>query len=180
MNWKLPTWLCIVIAVVLVAGGLAYGTWSGYREDRARVDELLTMENGLMDVLWYRAADGINLSTVAKRHLPAQDEDLLALENGSRQQQMTAEVRASASLDQAVAEAFAAVSAKLKETASFQQSQRDQRYLEMLTADWNSLHASSAVTAYNSAAAAFNRKLDAPVSGSLARLLGIEKCPLYE
>lgn len=180
MNWKLPTWLCILITIVLVTGGLAYGTWSGYREDRAAVEELLTMENGLMDVLGYRAADGINLCTVARRHLPAQDEDLLTLENCSRQQLQTAEVRASASLDYAVAEAFAALSAKLKETTSFQQSQRDQRYLDMLTADLNSLHASSAVKAYNSAAVEFNQKLDAPVSGDLARLLGIEKCPLYE
>ena len=180
MKWKIPTWLCVLIAIVLVAGGMAYGTWSGYREDRAAVVELLTMENGLMDVLWYRAADGVNLSAVAKRHLPAQDEDLLELETRARQQQQTAEVRASTSLDHAVAEAFAAVSAKLKETASFQQSQRDQRYLEMLTADWNSLQASSAVTAYNTAAARFNQQLDAPVAGALARLLGIEKCPLYE
>ncbi|MBR5546478.1 MAG: hypothetical protein IKU70_05815 [Clostridia bacterium] len=180
MKNKLPTALCALIAAALVAFGLLYGTWSGYREDRARVDELLTMENGLLDVLSYRAADGLNLSVVAKRHLPAADEDLLALEQYGRKLQQAAEVRAFTSLDHAVAEAFEAVSARLKENASFQQSQRDQRYLDMLTADFNSLRASDVVAAYNQAAEEFNNRLDAPLSGDLATLLGIEKCPLYQ
>ena len=180
MKNKLPTALCVVIAVALVAFGLLYGTWSGYREDRARVDELLTMENGLLDVLSYRAADGINLSAVAKRHLPAADEDLIALERYGRELQQAAEARVSTSLDHVVSEAFTAVSAKLKENASFRQSQRDQRYLDMLTADFNSLLASDVVTLYNQAAAEFNTRLDAPLSGDLAMLLGIEKCPLYQ
>lgn len=180
MKNKLPTALCALIAAALVVFGLLYGTWSGYREDRVRVDELLTMENGLLDVLSYRAADGINLSAVARRHLPAADEELLALERYGRELQLAAEVRASTSLDHAVAEAFTAVSAKLQQTASFQQSQRDQRYLDMLTADFNSLRTSDVVTAYNQAAADFNARLDAPISGDLAMLLGIEKCPLYQ
>ena len=180
MKNKLPTALCALIAAALVVFGLLYGTWSGYREDRVRVNELLTMENGLLDVLSYRAADGINLSAVARRHLPAADEDLLALERYGRELQLAAEVRASTSLDHAVAEAFAAVSAKLQQTTSFQQSQRDQRYLDMLKADFNSLRTSDVVTAYNQAAAEFNTRLDAPLSGDLAMLLGIEKCPLYQ
>jgi len=180
MKTRLPTALCVLIALVLVVFGLTYGTWSGFREDRVQVNELLTMENGLQDVLGYRAADGINLSAVAKRHLPAADEDLQELETFARQLQQASEVRASNSLDHAVAEAFEAVSAKLKETASFQQSQRDQRYLDMLTADFNSLRASEVVNTYNQAAADFNKQLAQPVSGWLASLLGIEKCPLYE
>ena len=180
MKNKLPTALCALIAAALVAFGLLYGTWSGFREDRAQVDELLTMENGLLDVLSYRAADGLNLCAVAKRHLPAADEDLIALERYGRELQQAAEARVSTSLDHVVSEAFAAVSAKLKENAGFRQSQRDQRYLDMLTADFNSLLASDVVTAYNQAAADFNSQLAQPVSGWLASLLGIEKCPLYE
>ena len=180
MKFNLPTWLCVVLALGLVAFGLVFGTWSGYREDRADVTALLEADNGLMDVLSYRAADGINLSAVAKRHLPAQDEDLIALEKWGRELQQAAEVRASTSLDHAVSEAFDAVSAKLKDTPSFRQSQRDQRYLDMLTADFNSLRASDVVSAYNQAASDFNSQLAQPVSGYLASLLGVEKCPLYE
>lgn len=180
MKNKLPTAVCVLIAAVLVIFGLLYGTWSGFCEDRAQVDELLTMENGLLDVLSYRAADGINLCAVAKRHLSAQDEDLVMLERRGRELLLAAEVRAFFTLDHAVADAFDAVSAKLKESASFQQSQRDQRYLDMLTADLSSLRASEVVTAYNQAAADFNRQLSQPVSGTLAALMGVERCPLYE
>lgn len=180
MKNKLPASVCVLIAAVLVIFGVLYGTWSGFREDRAQVDELLTMENGLLDVLGYRAADGINVSAVAKRHLPAQDADLTALEKTARELQQAADSRLSITLDHAVSEAFAAVSAKLKETNSFLQSQRDQRYLDMLTADFNTLRASEIVAVYNQAAAEFNSQLDKPVSGDLAMLLGIEKCPLYE
>ena len=104
----------------------------------------------------------------------------MMLERYGRELQLAAEMRTSTSLDHAVAEAFAAVSAKLKENASFQQSQRDQRYLDMLTADFASLRASDVVSAYNQAASDFNSQLAQPVSGYLASLLGIEKCPLYQ
>ena len=180
MKFRIPTALCVLIALVLVAFGLVYGTWSGYREDRAQVEGLLTMENGLMDVLGYRAADGLNLCVVAARHLPATDEDLLQLQEMARRLMEASEVRASTSLDHAAAEAFAAVSDKLKETPSFQQSERDQRYLDMLTADLNSLRASEIVNTYNQAAADYNSQLDQPLIGTLAAWLGIEKCPLYE
>lgn len=178
MKTRLPTALCALIAVVLVAFGLLYGTWSGYREDRAQVEELLTMDNGLLDVLSYRAADGLNLCAVAKRHLPAADEALMRLETVARKLQQATSLRAS--LDMALMQAVDEVSAKLKETSTFRQSQRDQRYLDMLTADLNTLRASEAVTAYNEAAKAFNTQLSAPVSGVLASMLGIERCPLYE
>ena len=180
MKGKIPTTFCVLIALALVAFGMIYGTWSGYREDRAQVDELLTMENGLLDVLGYRAADGLNLCVVAKRHLPASDEDLQQLETTARQMQQSSDVCALTSLDHAVSDAFSAVSAKLKETNSFQQSGRDQRYLDMLAADLSSLQSSEIVSAYQRAAEAYNRQLDQPLVGTLAEWLGIEKCPLYE
>lgn len=180
MKNKLPTAVCVLIAAVLVIFGLLYGTWSGFREERAQVDELLVMENGLMDVLGYRAADALNLCAVAKRHLPAQDENLVMLEKQARELQQASAARLSITLDHAVSEAFSAVSASLKEADSFLQSQRDQRYLDMLTADFGSLRASEIVSIYNQAAADFNSQLAKPVSGHLAVLLGIEKCPLYE
>lgn len=175
---KLSAALCAVLAVVFVAFGLLFGTWRGYREDRAQVEAMVTMENGLMDVLAYRAADGLNLCAVAKRHLPAGDERLDTLENIARTLQQAETFRPA--LDAELAKAVDAVSAGLEQLESFQQSQRDQRYLAMLKADLSSLRASEIVNAYNQAAEAFNRQLDEPVSGHLAKLLGFEKCPLYQ
>lgn len=178
MKFKLPTALCVLLAAVLVAFGVGYGTWSGYREDRAQVDELLTMENGLMDVLSYRAADGMNLCVVARRHLSAQDPALTALEKAARELQAASGLRAA--LDDELQQAFEAVAARLAQTASFQQSERDQRYLDMLSADFSSLKASEIVTAYNKAADDFNQRLAQPLVGALAGWLGIEQCPRFE
>ena len=180
MKMKLPVWLSVLIALVLVAFGLLYGTWAGYSEDRAEVNALLTMENGLMDVLGYRASDGFNLCAVAGRHLTADDADLLALQAASQALRDAKELSLCKTADDALSQALSAVSAKLQETSTFQHSQRDKNYLAMLTADLNNLSASAAVSTYNAAASAFNERLDAPLSGMIARMLGMQACQLYE
>ena len=58
MKFKLPMGVCIVIAVALVLFGLGYGTFSGFREDRQQVTQLLSGENGLLDALSSRAPMG--------------------------------------------------------------------------------------------------------------------------
>ena len=180
MKNKLPVWLSAVIALVLVAFGLFYGTWMGYREDRAEVTGLLEMENGLMDVLGYRAADGLNLCVVAGRHLPQDDAGLTALHTAAQALRDAKTLSRCKAADEELAKAVTDISAQLQQTPSFQQSQRDQSYLAMLTADLDNLSASAAISTYNDAASDFNRKLDAPLSGALARLLGMEACPLYQ
>ena len=82
MKIKLPTGLCVLMALALVVFGVFYGTFTGFRSDRAEVEELL--ENGLETVLEYRGADGMNLCVVARRHLPKDDPDVLALEAAAR------------------------------------------------------------------------------------------------
>ena len=180
MKNKLPVGLSVVIALVLVAFGLLYGTWMGYSEDRAEVTALLEKENGLMDVLSYRAADGLNLCVVARRHLDAAAESLLALETAARALQNASALEECNAADKALAQAVGDLSSRLQASAGFQTSERDQRYLSMLTADLNNLSASAAVSTYNEAASAFNEKLAAPLSGALAKLLGVEPCALYQ
>lgn len=182
MKKAVPTGIGVLIALVLVAFGLIYGTYSGFQEDRAQVTSLLTAENGLMDVLGYRAADGFNLCAVARRHLDAKDEALLALAQSAAalRDASAAQPDACFAADQALTQAVEAVRAKLTALPSFQTSQRDAQYLSMLTADLVNLSGSAAIATYNEAAAAFNAQLDAPVSGSLARLLGVEACMLYQ
>ena len=180
MKYKLPTGISVLIALVLVAFGLLYGTWSGYRADRAEVTALLERENGLMDVLDYRAADGFNLCVVARRHLNPGDEALTALESAANALRSESDLAQRCAADKALASAVEAVSAKLGAVASFQQSTRDQNYLTMLTSDLNNLSSSAAVAAYNREAQAFNQELSESPVGALAKLLGMEICPLYE
>ena len=180
MKRNLPTGACVLIALALVAFGLIYGTLSGYGDERAQVEALWSGENGLSDVLSYRGADGLNLCVVARRHLPRDDADVLALEQSAGALRSAADIAAKKEADTALESAFAAVARELESSASFQASERDQRYLSMLEADLSSLGASQAVSTYNRAASAFNDLLAAPLTGSLARLLGVAPCELYE
>ena len=175
MKRNLPTGACVLIALALVAFGLIYGTLTGYGEERAQVEALWSG-----DVLSYRGADGLNLCVVARRHLPQDDPAVLALEESAGALRSAGGIAAKKAADSALEADFAAVARKLESSASFQASERDPRYLSMLEADLSSLGASQAVSTYNRAASAFNDLLAAPLTGSLARLLGVTPCELYE
>ena len=175
MKRNLPAGACVLIALALVAFGLIYGTLTGYGDERAQVEAL-----GLSDVLSYRGADGLNLCVVARRHLPQDDPAVLALEESAGALRSSGGAALKKEADAALEAAFEAVARKLESSGSFQTSERDQRYLSMLEADLNSLGASQAVGTYNRAASAFNDLLAAPLTGALARLLGVSPCELYE
>lgn len=180
MKRTLPAGACVLIALALVAFGLLYGTLTGYGDERAQVEALWSGDNGLSDVLSYRGADGLNLCVVARRHLPRNDADVLALEQSADTLRSAGDITAKKEADTALESAFEAVARKLESSATFQASERDQRYLSMLEADLNSLGASQAVSTYNRAASDFNDLLAAPLTGTLARLLGVSPCELYE
>ena len=67
MKKSVPIGVCMISsrAVVLFGGG--FGTVKGFGDDKEQVTKLLSGENGLMDVLSYRGADGHNLCVVAGR-----------------------------------------------------------------------------------------------------------------
>lgn len=179
MKRTLSTGVCALIALALVAFGLIYGVSRGYADERARAQALWEGENGLSSVLSYRGADGLNLCAVARRHLPADDADLLALESSARALRGSGGPAEKKRSDDAMTAAFAAVAQKLEALPGFQSSARDRGYLDMLEADLSALGASAAASAYNQAAAAYNELLDAPLTGALARLLGAQPCEPY-
>lgn len=179
MKKGLPVGLSVLIALVLVAFGVLYGTANGYQEERSAVTELFAAENGLRDVLHYRAADGLNLCVVAQRHLGEEHELVEQLERTARSLQSAAEPQLCFQLDDGMDALAHAVMREMSIPRSFQMSERDQRYLDMLKADLDSLSASAAASGYNQAAQDFNRKLDAPLLGGLAKLLGMRPFPLY-
>lgn len=180
MKFKLPISVCVLISLALVLFGLLFGTMTGFSEDRRHVTALLEGENGLMDVLSYRGADGLNLCVVARRHLN-NDLDVASLEKASNKmrdqnESLLNKKRVDAELDQKVK----AVSDKLTQTQSFQDSSRDGKYLDMLTTDMQNLSSSIMITTYNAAAQDFNKQLSSPVIGDLATILGIKPCELFQ
>ncbi|MBE5814854.1 MAG: hypothetical protein E7320_06560 [Clostridiales bacterium] len=180
MKKSLPIGVCILISLALVLFGLGFGTVKGFNADRTQVSELLSGENGLMDVLSYRGADGYNLCVVARRHL-TDDADVSELSRiaavlTDATQSLAAKKQENDRLDAAVL----AVKTKLEGTATYQQSQRDQKYMAMLEGDLKNLSATDKVSLYNQAAQDFNSQLSAPVSGWIASLLGVKPCELYQ
>lgn len=180
MKKSLPIGVCILISLALVLFGLGFGTVKGFTADRTQVTELLSGENGLMDVLSYRGADGHNLCVVARRHL-TDDADVSELSRiaavlTDATQSLAAKKQENDRLDAAVL----AVKTKLEGTATYQQSQRDQKYMAMLEGDLKNLSATDKVSLYNQAAQDFNSQLSAPVSGWIASLLGVKPCELYQ
>ena len=180
MKWKLPIGVCVLISLALVVFGLVFGTVSGFADERRQVTALLEGENGLMDVLSYRGADGLNLCVVADRHLPG-NADVEALRQVSRKLNAGDETLEEQKKDtEKLSVLFAKVMEQLRASDSFQQSERDQRYAAMLESDWKNLTENALFDTYNSAAEDFNRKLTTTPVGKLAGLLGVNPCELYE
>lgn len=180
MKKSLPISVCILISLALVLFGLAFGTVKGFGDDKEQVTKLLSGENGLMDVLSYRGADGHNLCVVARRHL-TDDPDVAALSQTAAiltddTQPLPSKKAANDQLDASVQ----AVKTKLAETGSFQQSQRDQQYLAMLEGDLKNLTATDKVNLYNQAAQGFNEQLSKGIPGWIATVLGVKPCELYQ
>ncbi len=181
MKPKLSVGVCILISLALVLFGLIFGTVSGFNDDRKQVSALLSGESGLMDMLAFRGADGLNLCVVARRHLPATDADVLALENAAHKlRDEKASLATMKQEDGRLSIAAERVEDKLLAAGSFAASARDQAYLDMLTADMKQLAASPVIATYNQAAADFNQQLDTKTGGALARLLGMKPCELYQ
>lgn len=179
MKPRLSMGVCVLISLVLVLVGLGYGTYGGFADERKAATDLLSQANGLTDVLEYRGADGLNLCVVAERHLTG-DEAVSTLRELSRTLADSASALSQRrDADKRLDAAVSAVAEKLAQTDSFQQSERDQRYLTLLRGDMQSLSQSAVSDTYNAAAEAFNAKLNNTVMGRLAGLLGIQPCDLY-
>lgn len=180
MKPRLSIGVCVLISLVLVLVGLGYGTYGGFVNDRKLATDLLESDSGFKGVVAYRGADGLNLCVVAERHLTA-DSDVAALRQLSRKlSDGKDDMEKTTAWNQELDGLVSAVSQKLRQSPSFQQSTRDQRYLSMLENDFASLSKSSVIETYNSAAQDFNNSLTGTPMGKLAMLLGVKPCEIYE
>ena len=180
MKPKLSIGLCILISLVLVVFGLVFGTVRGFGDDRAQVTALLKGDNGFLTVMDYRAADGLNLGVVARRHLQ-NDADVAALESAAKalrtQQPSLASVKIA---DEKLTDAVNAVAAKLQQTESFRQSARDTAYLDMLSTDLKQLEQNAVISTYNEGALSFNEQLVTTPMGRLAEFFGVTALEIYQ
>lgn len=175
MKPRLSLGVCVIISLALVLLGLGIGTYGGFAEDRAKVTDLLSGENGLTAVLEYRGADGLNLCVVAERHLRS-DADVLVLRQLSQTLQDGGKsLSQRREADGELGEAVNAVVTKLKQTQSYIASERDQGYVAMLQSDMQSLSQRAVASTYNTAVEEFNQKLEGTLMGKLVPLAAFEQ-----
>ena len=174
---KLKTGWAIVIMVILIAGGVVYGAYSGWTDERALVNETRA---GLESMLQTRVESAYNVLAVAKRHLPEDDEayqrvvrDRNDLESSSKDADDMAQ---KAKANDALTADAAALLDKLAQLDSVKKDSRDNMYVTSYLPQMLAQSEQKTVgAAYNQAAADFNSRMNGTFSGWLARsFLGIK------
>lgn len=178
MKLKLSTGVSILICLVLIVAGLGLGAVRGFSKERENVTSLLEGDSGLMDVLMYRGADGLNLCAVAQRHI-AGSEELAGLESISRSLLASGGTLAEKQeLDAQLDASVSAVVTLLENTDSYRANVRDQGYISMLKSDLAGLNNQSFYSEYSVAADAFNQKLQNTLFGKIAGFFGVRPCTM--
>ncbi len=175
------TFLCLLIALALVLGGLVYGARKGWTAKAQEITKMVDQEGGLKSILLLRATDAGNLLVVAKRHLDKEDariqavaeaRDVLKSESSSLSQKHAA--------NQALTDAVEALAGALKEQPSLQNDTKDWNYVISLTKALDVYLDGDAVSAYNDAAGAYNNGLRESFSGWFAMLTGVPQMQLFD
>ncbi len=176
---RLSLAICIVVSLVFLCAGLFIGSYKGWKSEYQALHDILAEGGSVEELLSYQGADASNLLVVAKRHLSKGIDAVKNLE------QTRDALVYSSSLD-ARHEAYLKLSDQVKEIAvllsasnSFQNSPRDQVYLSTLEKDLAYLGALLQASGYNQAAQDYNQRMNAAVSGKIARLLGVKPAPVF-
>lgn len=164
-----------MLALMLVAFGI--GAYRGFTEEKFQVDLAL---GSLHDVLNTRIEMGNNLLTVAKRHLPPEDEAMGLIENDIKA--LNADSLAEkAQANEQLGRNSALLLQKLEGLPGVQNDSRDLSYVKGYlprgfeqSAEW------ADAGLYNAAARKYNDRLDSTLNGRLAQLLGVPKAELFE
>jgi len=179
MKNTLSTVIAVILCVLLVAAALCLGTVRGWSSERETALSAL-MEGGEMHTLLEnRAMDAVNLSVVAARHLPADDETLLALQSASS---LMLSGKAGAEelmlADDTITDAALRLAGELPSLSSVQASTRDKAYVSMLTA---TLGKKTGLThTYTKLVEDFNHRLTTSLTGKVAMLLGVTPLPVRD
>jgi hypothetical protein len=175
------TFLCLLIALALVLGSLAWGARKGWQAQAQELQKMYEQEGGLKNLLELRAADASNLLAVARRYLDKQDERLKAVTD-SRDilRSDSAPLYEKFDANQALTEAVGALSQTLKDQKPLADDTKDWNYVVSLTKALEVYDEGDAVSAYNNAAHEYNKNLQQSFSGWFAELTGVHEAELFD
>lgn len=169
----LSTLLAVLLCVALTVAGVSLGVRSGWLAEREEALSLTGDLTAMAALIDERAMDAANLAVVAARHLPADDKQLLVLQDAQQTlAQAKADAQALASADNRIRDIAADFALNLPLLASVQASARDQVYISMLTRSLTEGETAQALL--YEVAQGFNTRLDASFTGWLAKLTGVE------
>ena len=175
---KLKTGTAILIMIVLVIGGVLFGAYKGWKEEKAHVDATYA---GLESMLQTRVETAYNILTVAKRHLPETDEayQRVSLDLGQLDNAYT-DLGRKAQANEALAQDAAALLQALSQLDTVKNDSRDEMYVNnYLPQMLSESEAKTEGAAYNQAAAEFNGRINRTFSGFLAKLMGIKPAEVF-
>ena len=174
------TFFCLLVALVLVLGSVAWGARKGWQAEAQELQNMYEQEGGLKSLLELRAADASNLLAVAKRHMDKQDDrlltvasarDILHRENASLPDKYAA--------NQGLTDAVGNLTNALQDSSSLQADTKDWNYVISLTKALEVYADGDAVNSYNNAAREYNKNLQQSFSGWFAMLMGTDRAELF-
>lgn len=169
---KLRAGAAFFLMVLMLFFSVACGAYRGWNEERAMVEETLS---GLESMLMARVEAACNVLTVAGRHLPKEQEAVARLRAARDTLAGESSLAEKAAANEALTQAAEDVLALLLAQESVQQDSRDRMYAESyLPQMLSQSEEKTAGAQYNTAAAQFNQRLSASISGRIAALLGVE------
>ncbi len=175
------TFFCLLVALALVLGSLAWGARKGWQAEAREIQNMYEQEGGLKSLLELRAADASNLLSVAGRHLDKQDERLKAVTDARNVlKDGSASLSQKYDANQSLTEAVGALSKALQEQKSLQDDTKDWNYVVSLTKALEVYAGGDAVNEYNKAAREYNTGLQESFSGWFAALTGAQKEELFQ
>ncbi len=174
------TFLCLLIALALVLGSLAWGARKGWQAEAQELQKMYEQEGGLSNLLELRASDASNLLAVARRYLDKQDNRLKAvMDSRDILRSDSKPLYEKYDANQALTEAVGALSQALKDQKPLQDDTKDWNYVVSLVKALEVYDEGDAVNAYNNAAEEYNKNLQQSFSGWFAMLTGVRKAELF-
>ena len=175
------TFFCLLIALALVLGSLAWGARKGWQAEGQELANMYEKDGGLKSLLALRAADASNLLAVARRHLNKQDERILAVAAARDVlNRDTASLSEKHAANQNLTGAVGALSQALQALPALSEDTKDWNYVISLTKALEVYDDGDAADAYNDAAKEYNRNLQQSFSGWFAVLTGVPKAQLFD
>ena len=169
--------LAFLAMLVLLALAFGIGAYRGLYNEKLQVELALS---SLQDVLDTRVEMGLNLLTVAARHLAEADPLMQAIREDIGLLVPGGSLEDIASANDRLSQDSKALLQRLEAQPSLQADERDLRYVTGLlprgfeqSAQW------ADAGRYNQAARAYNERLTGTLTGQVAWLLGVEEAALF-